>query len=82
MPSSERALFDMALVDDLIVMTHNTARSAEDDELTNDFVRGVSMLEVLYGHCCHAIVPHSTACLILELSFSQLKVIKQANQSD
>lgn len=72
----------MTLVDHLIVMTHNTARSAEDDELTNDFVRGVSMLEVLYDHCCHAIVPHSTACLILELSFSQLKVIKQANQSD
>ena len=29
----------MTLVDHLIVMTHNTARSAEDDELTNDFVR-------------------------------------------
>jgi len=75
------SLFDRGICNDLIKISHNAATTREDDTLIDDFVHGRD-LEDLFEHCCHAIAPHATSCLIVELSFSQQKAVKKANQTD
>ena len=75
------SLFSDDIIDDLVALSKNTAASRESDRLTLAFVKGQA-LEALYDHMCYALAPHSTSCLILELTFSALKVVRNANDSD
>jgi hypothetical protein len=68
------------LLPDLVALSMNEEGSQLGDTLTNDFVHGRTLL-ILFEHLCFALASLATTCVIVELLYSQMKNIQEANQT-
>jgi hypothetical protein len=68
------------VLSDLVMLSKNLQGSRHDDIITDDFVHGRSYV-TLFRHVCASIAPLATTCVIVELLYSQMKIVMESNET-
>jgi bacteriorhodopsin len=68
------------VLSDLVLLSKNLQHSRIDDIITDDFVHGRSCVS-LFRHVCVTMAPLATTCVIVELLYSQMKIVMEANET-
>ena len=68
------------VVSDLVDLSKNKEDSRTRDHVTYEFVHGNSH-KAIFSHLCVSLAPLPTTCVIVELLFSQMKIVQMANET-